>query len=257
MRDFHKVEVEKAIHFMKNHLDEDITSEQIAAEIGYSPYHFTRIFKSVTGVSPRHYLAALRIEKGKKEILNNQKSLLKVILSIGYRSVGSFNTRFRDYVGVTPKKFFSNAKPLTSHMNKYHDSEIDLHPQSHTSTSRIICRIDTPDSFKGIIFVGLFPKPIPDQRPVVGTALNRNGQFHLCGIPNGTYYVLATGIPWSMNPRDYFILDHSLRGMYSEAIHVTEQTDLKIAIKLREPLISDPPIVINLPLLLFEHMQQK
>jgi len=56
----------KAIEYMKDHLDEEITTEELSKYVGYSPYHFVRIFKEVTGVSPRHYLSALRIEAGKK-----------------------------------------------------------------------------------------------------------------------------------------------------------------------------------------------
>ena len=63
---------------------------------------------------------------------------------------------------------------------------------------------------------------------------------------------MLAGIPWSLNPRDYFLLSKSLRGKREEPVHIDEETDLAVNITLREPLPYDPPIVVNLPLLLFE-----
>ncbi|HEY2492242.1 MAG TPA: AraC family transcriptional regulator [Paenibacillus sp.] len=258
MKDNHIEAVEQAIHYMKCHLDEDITSEQLAAQVGYSVYHFTRVFKNVTGISPRNYLSALRIESGKTELLKAPSLLVKVLLAIGFRSAGSFNTRFKQTVGVTPKKFRNHSKALSTYMNQYEFQELGLITCELNSIQKICCHIETPDSFRGIIFVGLFPRPIPDQRPIAGTALNRkNRMCTFTKVPEGTYFVLAAGIPWSLNPKDYFVLDHSLRGKYPSPIHVTDKTEMDMTIQLREPLPFDPPIIVNLPLLLFEQKETK
>lgn len=254
MNDSQQHAVEQAIAYMKEHLDEEITSEQLADLVGYSPYHFTRLFKRVTGISPRQYLSALRIESSKHELLHTKSpSLLNNVLpATGFQSIGSFHTRFKQFVGLSPKKFQNEANSLTSHMDEWEHKKLAL--SSSTDTPPVIrCEIVTPPSFRGIIFAGLFPRPIPDQRPIVGTAINQNSRCCIfTRIPSGTYYVLVAGIAWSLNPRDYFLLNHSLRGIYENTITVTEATDLNISITLREPLPQDPPIVINLPQLLFE-----
>lgn len=248
----------QAINYMKYHMDEEITSEQLAAYVGYSPSHFTRVFKSITGISPRHYLSALRIESGKSNLLKAPSLLVKVLLSIGFRSAGSFNTRFKENVGVTPQKFRNMSNALSSYMNQYENQELVVNTSDLNTSQKICCHIEVPDSFRGMIFVGLFPRPIPDQRPITGTALNRKNRTCIfTNVPDGTYYVLVAGIPWSLNPKDYFLLDHSLRGIFPSAIHVTEKTDITVTIKLRAPLPFDPPIVVNLPLLLFEQMSNK
>lgn len=255
LQNIHKAEIEKVIEIMKHRMDEELTSEQLAAEIGYSPFHFNRIFKQVTGVSPRRYLSALRMEQGKVELLSTQKSLLQIILSLGYRSIGTYTTRFSHSVGLSPKSFPAQVKTLMGlmdlHRNSYEQPSVAV-----SSVSELSCHITAPDTFHGMIFVGLFPRPIPDQRPVIGTARNHKGVFRLTNIPNGTYYLLAAGIPWSLNPRDYFILDRSLRGKYPEAVHISEGTNLSLSLLLREPLATDPPIVINLPQLLYEQTTQ-
>jgi len=258
VNDSQRQAVEQAIAYMKSHLDQDITSEGLAAHVGYSPYHFTRVFKRITGISPRQYLSALRIESGKQELLQtrNPSFLVKVLPAIGFQSLGSFHTRFKQFVGLSPKKFQSHAETLTSHMNEWEHRKLEL-PASADAPPIVRCEIIAPSSFRGIIFAGLFPRPIPDQRPVAGTAMNQNSSSCVfTRVPPGTYYALATGIAWSLNPKDYFLLNQSLRGMYVRPVIVDEATDLSIAITLREPLPQDPPILVNLPQLLFEEIKR-
>lgn len=83
----------KAIDYMKNHLDQEITTKQLANHVGYSTYHFIRIFKEVTGISPRHYLSSLRVEHGKEMLANSPSStILKTLLGAGFRSLGTYST---------------------------------------------------------------------------------------------------------------------------------------------------------------------
>lgn len=248
--------VEQTIQYMKQHLDEWITTEQLANRVGYSTFHFSRIFKDVTGISVRQYLSALRMESGKNELLKHPSLLVKIGMSIGLSSTGTFVTRFKQFVGVSPKRFLSSVEMLFRFVNQYKDRRIDWAMDTNSSLPRVQCRIEAPLSFRGIVYVGLFPRAVPDQKPVAGTAINQNnGTAVISGIPLGTYYLLAAGVPWSRNPRDYFLLHHTLRCKLDEPLHIHETSDLKVTVTLREPLPYDPPIVVNLPLLLFEKIR--
>ncbi|WP_239984699.1 helix-turn-helix domain-containing protein [Lentibacillus sediminis] len=249
--------VVQAIEYMKRNLDKEITSEELASLVGYSHYHFSRIFKEITGVSPRHYLSALRIESAKQILVNRSSStMLHTLLSVGFRSMGTFSSRFKQYVGLSPKQFQVNVKPLHQFINQ---QENNIKPLEDSRPSPVLtCYIEFPESFKGLIFVGLFPRPIPDQKPLQGIVLNHHQSKCLfSNIPTGTYYVLAATLPISFNPRDYFLLDRVLRGKYEYPIKVTDCTNTEIRITLREPLPTDPPILVNLPQLLFEQKKDK
>lgn len=242
----------KAIEYMKKNIDEELTTEKLAEVAGYSPYHFSRVFKEVTGVSPRHYLSALRIEAGKELLIGSSSySILKTLLKIGFKSMGTFSMKFKQFVGLSPKQFQSKAGKLHRFMNDF-DEAVDGLPGS-VILPAVRCEIEVQASFKGLIFVGLFPRPIPDQKPIMGTAIRdaQQGCF-FSGVPAGIYYVLAAAIPWSLNPRDYFLLSKNLRGKAEGPVEISENTICKVHIKLREPLSYDPPILINLPSLLFE-----
>ncbi|WP_308314761.1 AraC family transcriptional regulator [Bacillus sp. V3-13] len=248
----HKKAAEEAIKYMQKHLDQDITTVELATHVGYSTYHFIRIFKEITGVTPRHYLSALRIESGKQILLDSSASNLKTLLAIGFRSMGSFSSRFKQLVGLSPKGFRLESEALVNYVNQYKHKEIVAPVDVSNQSPCIHCHMQVPSSFKGLIFVGLFPRPIPDQRPVAGTALHHTKRIHsFANVPPGQYYVLAAGIPWSLNPKNYFVYDKALRGK-SEPVTVQEDSILEVNVELREPLPYDPPILVNLPLLLFE-----
>ncbi|MDK8179633.1 helix-turn-helix transcriptional regulator [Paenibacillus sp. UMB4589-SE434] len=247
----------QAIHYMKQHMDQEITSKQLAAHVGYSPYHFTRVFKRETGISPRHFLTALRIESGKQHLLKGPSLMMKMLLSIGFRSTGSFHTRFKQHVGASPKHFRVTSSTLLTHMNQYQNQDILFESADDITTARVTCQIKAPPAFDGIIFVGLFTRPIPDQRPIAGTALNRGRRScTFSEMPPGNYYVMAVSIPWSLNPKDYFLLGHCLRGLHKDMIEVTRTSNHSIILPLRERLDTDPPILVNLPLLLLEKTAQ-
>ncbi|MED3573632.1 AraC family transcriptional regulator [Cytobacillus praedii] len=246
-----------AIEYMKKHLEEEITSEELASFVGYSPYHFSRVFKGITGVSPRHYLSALRIEAGKKILVDaSSSSILKTLLLIGFRSIGTFSTKFKQFVGLSPKKFQLRTEDLNQFINQFEHQE-KLEPITLTPPV-VSCQLEFPKGFKGLIFIGLFPRPIPDQRPVAGTTITHNQTNCIfSSVPLGTYYVLAAALPLSFHPKDYFLLDAALRGKSDLAIEVTERTETEVKMKLRDPLPYDPPILINLPQLLFEKEKNK
>ena len=244
----HETIVEQAIDYMKLNLDRELTTEEIAREVGYSEYHFIRLFKEVTGISPRNFLSALRIEEGKKKLLQPTGSLLNVVLSLGFLSVGSFSSRFKQTVGISPMKFRKTSKELVEKLIE--EKELSEYKEGR---SRISCTVHYPESFNGLIFVGAFPRPIPDQRPLKGTAF-RNGRnsCSFVDLPPGDYYILAAAIPWSMNPKTYFLLENSLRGKTDEPVHIEEDTKITVELVLREPLPYDPPILVNLPMLFLE-----
>jgi AraC family transcriptional regulator len=244
--------VTKTIEFMKENINEELTSEKLAAVAGYSPYHFSRVFKEVTGVSPRHYLSALKIEAGKEMLMDSSShSILKTLLDIGFQSLGTFSSKFKQFVGQSPKQFQKKSSQLHRLMNELDERQIAI--PDGVKLPAVRCRVEAPEDFKGLIFVGLFPRPIPDQAPIAGTALRHtHREVTLSRVPTGTYYALAAAIPRSLNTRDYFLLSKNLRGKAEGAIEISTGSLINVHIKLREPMPYDPPILVNLPSLLLE-----
>jgi AraC family transcriptional regulator of adaptative response/methylated-DNA-[protein]-cysteine methyltransferase len=80
------------------------TLEQLAGQFDTSPYHFHRVFKSVTGLTPRQYASAHR-ERRVRERLVDDVSVTDAIFDAGYNSNSRFYERADDVLGMTPTEF--------------------------------------------------------------------------------------------------------------------------------------------------------
>lgn len=75
--------------------------EQLAARAGMSVFHFHRVFKAVTGVTPREYAAARRGERMRQQ-LERATTVTEAIYESGYNSNGRFYGESRQVLGMTP-----------------------------------------------------------------------------------------------------------------------------------------------------------
>jgi AraC family transcriptional regulator of adaptative response/methylated-DNA-[protein]-cysteine methyltransferase len=78
----------------------------LAAAAGLSPWHFHRLFKATTGLTPRAYAAARRIARLKAE-LRERHTITDAIYSSGFGSSGPFYANARSMLGMTPRAFRS------------------------------------------------------------------------------------------------------------------------------------------------------
>lgn len=77
---------------------------ELAAQVGLSPWHFHRVFKRVTGLTPRAYASACRKARMRDE-LNREQRVTDAIYQAGFNSNGRFYAATRDALGMTPSAF--------------------------------------------------------------------------------------------------------------------------------------------------------
>ncbi|HZY13996.1 MAG TPA: bifunctional DNA-binding transcriptional regulator/O6-methylguanine-DNA methyltransferase Ada [Beijerinckiaceae bacterium] len=80
------------------------TLEALAKMVGQSPWHFHRVFKSVTGVTPKAYADAHRGKRVRDE-LKHTNTVTEAIYSAGFNSNGRFYAASDDLLGMTPSNF--------------------------------------------------------------------------------------------------------------------------------------------------------
>jgi AraC family transcriptional regulator of adaptative response/methylated-DNA-[protein]-cysteine methyltransferase len=78
--------------------------EELAAQAGLSPFHFHRVFKSVTGVTPRAYAAAHRGKRVRAE-LARAGTVTRAIYASGYGSNGRFYDEAQQMLGMAPTTY--------------------------------------------------------------------------------------------------------------------------------------------------------
>ena len=100
----HDQMIKRAKEYMNDHYESDFSLEDIARELDISKYHFLRLFKESTFLSPMAYLMARRIEKA-KEKLQTGKALIETAHECGFYDQSHLNRRFKSVFGITPKTY--------------------------------------------------------------------------------------------------------------------------------------------------------
>ncbi|MEK8132211.1 helix-turn-helix transcriptional regulator [Paenibacillus filicis] len=245
-------EIDGVIAYIHQSISEPHLLTRLAGYAGYSPYHFTRIFKERTGLSPLYYVSSLRLQKAKDLLLRTHLSIRDIGLEIGQQSLGTFTSRFTERVGVTPSQFRNSAQQTDDHLHSLKNLSDwhDLHPASQTY-GRVEGTIEAEVPFAGFILLGLFAKPIPEGLPLYGTLLSSLGHFSLTGVKPGTYYLMATSVSWGMQAMDILLPQTTLRTRSKSPIHVKPFSAVPHQqVMLYLPRLDDPPILISLPLLM-------
>src|SRR5271166_4838161 len=97
--------VERGIRHMKQHLEKPLDLDEIARSAAISKFHLVRIFDEITGTTPHHFLACLRMQRAKQLLLSSDSSITDICLEVGYTSLGSFSKTFSSLVGISPQEF--------------------------------------------------------------------------------------------------------------------------------------------------------
>ena len=79
--------------------------DALAAAAGMSPFYFHRLFKSVTGVTPKAYGAAHRAQRIRQELAGGKRSVTEAIYNAGFNSSSRFYATANDVLGMTPSAF--------------------------------------------------------------------------------------------------------------------------------------------------------
>ena len=96
------LEVSDYIHV---HLDQDIKLIDLANVASVSQFHFSRLFKQSTGMSPHQYLLQQRVERAKQLLKTSQLAIAEIALQCGFNSQSHLGKVFRETTGMTPKEY--------------------------------------------------------------------------------------------------------------------------------------------------------
>ncbi|MBL8189413.1 MAG: helix-turn-helix domain-containing protein [Acidobacteria bacterium] len=95
----------RAIEFMHDNCGRELSLSEIAAAAYLSEFHFARLFKKITGLTPHGFLAGLRVERARRLLAESDLSIVEVGAAVGYASQSHFTKVFREATGMTPRAF--------------------------------------------------------------------------------------------------------------------------------------------------------
>ncbi|MGB8258718.1 MAG: AraC family transcriptional regulator [Terracidiphilus sp.] len=92
------------VHIERN-LDTSLPLAELARVACFSPFHFHRIFRGMTGESVAEYVRRLRMERAARQLRTGKETILAVALEAGFESHEAFTRSFRSVFGQTPSCF--------------------------------------------------------------------------------------------------------------------------------------------------------
>ena len=77
----------------------------LAGTAGLSPYHFLRVFKGVTGVTPHQWLLRARLREAAHRLVTSRAPVTEIALDVGFEDLSHFIRTFRAEFGVSPSRY--------------------------------------------------------------------------------------------------------------------------------------------------------
>lgn len=126
-----------AANYIEANLFDKLTHDSIAQAAHLSTYHFSRLFKSLTGVSVMAYVTRRRLAIAAQRLANERTSVLAIAIDCGFESHEVFSRAFKRYFKVTPSAFRAGNTPvwpgqspaLNAAMLRHFDEHLTLQPR--------------------------------------------------------------------------------------------------------------------------------
>jgi AraC-like DNA-binding protein len=83
---------------------------EVAASVGLSPFHFLRVFRSVTGTTPHQYLIGARLRLAVRMLLDTSRPVTEIAYEVGFQDLSNFVRTFHRVVGCSPRAY--RRKPV-------------------------------------------------------------------------------------------------------------------------------------------------
>lgn len=102
----HQSRINEALYRIHANLSEPLTVAELARSACYSPYHFQRIFKQITGESVHDYIRRCRLEWAANLLIYNPKmTIVEIGAECGFHSNAAFNHAFKSWFNCSPTQW--------------------------------------------------------------------------------------------------------------------------------------------------------
>jgi AraC family transcriptional regulator len=123
------------IGYMHDHIAEHIALDELSRVAGVSRFHFVRLFRRTTGMTPMRYLESCRIEFARKLLRDGNRSMPEIATAAGFADHSHFVKRFRRHAGCTPGQYAAQIAGWTDGRHSLPATSNDFldeaNPRSH------------------------------------------------------------------------------------------------------------------------------
>lgn len=97
--------INKAIEYINRNYSRKITITDLSHVAGFSPSHFTRVFKNETDLTPSDYIMKTRLDIAKRMLRTGDEIITTIALECGFNSSSYFSHCFMRTFGISPSQF--------------------------------------------------------------------------------------------------------------------------------------------------------
>ena len=94
-----------AAKFISRHFAEEITTEDVAKAVGFSPNYLSRKFKEACGLGVHGYISFIRLRHAAMELIGTDDTVTDIALRCGFSDSNYFKDAFKLAYGVTPREY--------------------------------------------------------------------------------------------------------------------------------------------------------
>ena len=82
-----------------------VALKEMASIAGMSKYHFLRVFRRLTGMTPHQYLISVRLRRAALALASSRQPVMPLPSTAGFGDLSTFNKTFRAAFGLTPTQY--------------------------------------------------------------------------------------------------------------------------------------------------------
>ena len=101
----------ESLELIEDNLRRDVSVNEISEKLGFSVYYFIRLFKGITGYSPKSYINKRKVTEAVKELNTDGKKVIDAAFDFGFGSPESFTRAFQKQIGFNPGLLKQGKKP--------------------------------------------------------------------------------------------------------------------------------------------------
>ncbi len=175
--------VRKMQDYIREHIQEDITINDLAEASAFSPWYARRLFLKYLNMTPAVYIRRLRLSKSALKLRDEQVNVLDVALDMGFGSVDGYQRAFRKEFGCNPKEYSTSPVPVWL----FTPSLIE----NKTSKERKVSEMSENKDIRNI-FIQVIEKPA--RKVIIKRGINADEYFSYCEEVGCDVWGLLTSI---------------------------------------------------------------
>jgi AraC-like DNA-binding protein len=102
--------IAQILRYIEAHSADDCSLDTLAAQARLSSFHLLRLFRALTGQTPRQVVIATRLRAAATALRTTQKRVVEVALDAGFGDLSHFTTSFARAFGASPRAYRERAR---------------------------------------------------------------------------------------------------------------------------------------------------